>query len=117
MSYSDICAPSPTAEHEWEKSRIKSVTYVKISYKDVYICRYCEEQREKVEMAMTPIKCIMRSGVMVFTVDYNDEATLVCVGASQEQAEWTAWSLGRAHSVPNNLGEGMLTMKARPIDL
>jgi hypothetical protein len=61
--------------------------------------------------AMTPIKFILRSGVLVFAVDTSDTATLICTGSSETQAAWVAWSLGKAHSVEvNQDGVGLLSM-------
>jgi hypothetical protein len=66
---------------------------------------------------MTPIKLILRSGVLVFAVDHADVATLICTGSNETQAQWAAWSMGKAHSVPvNQDGMGNLSMTVHAIE-
>jgi hypothetical protein len=67
-------------------------------------------------MESTPIKQIATSGVQIFTVDYADIATLVACAASEEQAEWLGWSLGRAHNVEHVKVGGNLRLMAIPIE-
>ena len=48
---------------------------------------------------MTPIQYIGYHKTLVFTVDWSNAVNHVAVAFSEEQAEWLAWSLGRAHNV------------------
>lgn len=48
---------------------------------------------------MTPIKDIILCGNVVATRDQANGVHIVAIAPSPKDAEWLAWSLGRAHSV------------------
>lgn len=50
--------------------------------------------------AMTPIKDIVYCGTTIATRDHADGIEVCAVAPDASKAEWIAWSMGLAHSVP-----------------
>jgi hypothetical protein len=55
---------------------------------------------------MTPLKAIVWWGTLVCAMDESNQLTVVACASSEKQAAWVAWSLGKAHHVPHQKGEG-----------
>lgn len=56
---------------------------------------------------MTPILIVAWSGTLVCTIDTAGFVEPVAVAVSEQQAEWLAWSLGRAHAVAHRKMESL----------
>jgi hypothetical protein len=56
---------------------------------------------------MTPIKMIGWYKTFVVAIDFAGNVQPICMAASETQAEWVGWSLGRAHSVEARKFDGM----------
>jgi hypothetical protein len=60
---------------------------------------------------MTPIKFIGWFGTLVFAVDHSGQVNPIAAAVSVDQAEWLAWSLGRAHGVEARKVDGLPTAR------
>lgn len=51
-------------------------------------------------VAQTPIKCFVRLGGLFFIEDYAGTRTPICMAADEDQADWLAYTMERAHHCP-----------------
>jgi hypothetical protein len=56
---------------------------------------------------MTPIKFIGWYKTFVFAVDMTGQLQPIAAAVSEDEAEWLAWSLGRAHDVEYREVDGL----------
>lgn len=52
---------------------------------------------------MTPLVAVVQRGRIIYTEDSVGKRTPVCACANTQQAEWTGWSLARAHGIPHKI--------------
>lgn len=60
---------------------------------------------------MTPIKMIGWYKTFVVAIDFAGNVQPICMTASEKQAEWVGWSLGKAHGVEAKKLDGMPTAR------